>query len=278
MDSKNQLLEKVSNFDAFAFTNYADEQMARMPTISKQISTPTELKGQGGMPMFSAQFDMNLITRYYTLTGGAYTNIAPAALNAALQNNLPFFIFGANDFAAGYASLRGRFPINANWAYGSPFIWTGQATELALDATVFNDLQIGDLVIPFTSALPGAGTTTLALHIVRSPNVAYATILESSSSDRFIIDGIRYRIPDQSQTAQYDNQIGLFDLSLFGKFNSDNASPTSYIKPEQFQNGVVDIPIEYAIDKHKSFGLFNVFTNLTMTLSIFVVAVSKIEA
>jgi hypothetical protein len=275
MNAKNSLLKQIGAFDAF---DYADEQLSHIPQISKQLATPTELKGQAGMPMFVGQFDLSLISRYYTLTGGAYASIPPASLNAALQNNLPFFIFGNNDFAAGYNYLRGQYPINANWSYGSPFVWTGQATELGLDATVFADLQIGDIVLPFTSALPGAGTTTLALHIIRSGNVAYASILTSSNSDRFIIDGIRYNLSDNTQIAQFANQFGLFDLSLFGKAKTDRFSPTSYIRPEQFQANIADLPIEYAIDKHKSFAVQNIFTNLEMTLSIFVVAISKIEA
>ena len=276
MKQETSLMNKLEMVDSYGM-NYADEQIARAPVMSNR-GTPTDLRNAAGNPLFTAQFDLNFVTRYYTLTGGAYTSIAPAALAAALQNSLPFFVFGVNDFAAGFNFLRGQYPINQNWAYGSPFIWTGQATELGLDATVFADLQIGDLVIPFTSPLPGAGTTTLALNIVRSSNVAYGTILDSSNSDRFIMNGIRYVIDDLTQLLQFSNQIGLFDLSLFGKADSDRVSPNSFKKPEQFQNGIIDIPIEYAIDKHKSMAFYNLYTNLNQSWSVFVSALMKIEA
>lgn len=278
MNAEKSLMNKLERVDSFAM-NYADEQMAQAPIISNK-GTPTELRASPGNPLFTAQFDLTFRTRYYTLTSGSYTLIADptTGLDAALRNSLPFFVFGTNDFAAGFAFLQSQYPINSNWAYGTPFIWTGQATELALDATVFNDLQKGDLVIPFTSALPGGTTSTLALNIVRCGNVAYGTLLDSANSDRYIMNGIRYVIDDTTQLTQFTNQIGLFDLSLFGKFDSDRVSPNSFKKPEQFQNGIIDIPIEYGIDKHKAMAFYNQFSNLDQSWSVFVTAVMKIEA
>ena len=278
MNTEKALMNKLERVDSFAM-NYADEQMARAPIMSTR-GTPTDLRNEPGNPLFTAQYDLSFFTRYFTLTGGAYTELTDPAteLNASLRNNLPFFVFGTNDFAAGFAFLQSQYPINSNWTYGVPFIWTGQATELALDAVVFNSLQKGDLVIPFTSPLPGAGTTTLGLNIVRCNNVAYGTLLDSANSDRYILNGIRYVIDDTSQLAQFQNQIGLFDLSLFGKFDSDRVSPNSFKKPEQFQNGIIDIPIEYGIDKHKAMAFYNLFSNANQSWSIFVTAVMKVEA
>lgn len=268
------LMQKLG-YDANSFDNYFDEADGA-PIISE---TETSLPAQKGNPLFSAQFDLSFITKYYTLNAGVYTEIAAAALNTGLQNSLPFFIFGNSDFQAGFDKLKAQYPINANWSYGRPFIYgKDNPTELALDATVQGALQRGDLVIPFTSALPGAGTTTLALNIIRCNTVAYGTLLAALSSDRFILNGIRYVLDDTAQVAQFAQQMGLHDLSLFGKFKTDFVSPNSFKKPEQFQNGIVDIPLKDGIDKHKSLAFYNIYTNVSSSWSIYVWTVRKLSA
>lgn len=251
-----------------------------MNELSENVDGFDAMVGRGkDNPAFIAQFDLQLLTKYYTLNGGTYTEIAAGSLTAGLQNDLPFFLFGQSDFQAGYKRLKSQFQINSNWTYGRPWIQGHEVnTELALDATVLGGLENGDLVIPFTSALPGGGTTTLALHIVRCPQVAMGSLLAATSSDTFVIDGVRYVLDNSALTGQYSRAINVIHQSIFGKFKSDTFTPNAYKSAEQFQDGIIDIPITDGIDKHSALAFNNLYTNVSQSLSIFVRNVTKVSA
>jgi len=273
-----RLNENVDSFDSY-FDDSADEPIVApsgMPAGNAGLNA--QLGRAKGNPSFSAQFDVQILPKYFTLNGGAYTAIAASALNAALKNQLPFFLFGNSDFASGFTKLKSVFTLNT-WVYGTPGIYGKDLfTPYAFDATVTGVLQNGDLLIPFTSALPGAGTTTLALIVVRCTQVAYGTLLASLSSDRFLMNMIRYVIPDTTKITQYSNNVGVFKQSLFGKFDSDYVSPNSYKKPEQLQNGIVDIPIKKGIDKNIAVASYANYDVGEIDLSIFVYSVKKLQA
>ena len=267
------------NGNANAF-DFAVDNADAMPPMINENAKPAAIKGN---PAFTSTFNLTFLTQYYTLNSGSYTSIAASALEAGLKSDLPFFIFGNNDYASGFKKIKGEFVINANWTYGIPFIFGRDSDEggLALDATVRGALQVGDLVIPFTSALPGTGTTTLGLNIVRCPEVAYGTLLDMLSSDRFIINGVRYVLSDVTKLAQFTRQVQFNDLSIFGKFQNDKLTPNDYKVPEQFQDGIIDIPIAGkwgGIDKHKSWGFFNLFDNVEQSWTVFCQTVSKLSA
>ncbi len=231
----------------------------------------------GGTPPFQAQFDTQVFLQYYTLTGGAYTKIAPAALDASLQNKLPVFLFGHADFAAGYAKMMQNYPISG-WVYGFPGVYgKDYFTPYAFTATVTANLINGDVVLPFTSPAPGGGTTTLALVVIRCTQVAYASLLESISSDRFSMNMLRYVLPDLTQLAQYAQQIGVYYQSLFGKFDSDSLSPISFKNPMQQQNGIIDIGLAKGFGKEDILATYIIYTNVETDLSFFVNAVNKLS-
>src|SRR5208282_2732102 len=155
----SKLKNKSKNFENFdGYFEHADA-----PAVPSSSGSKTTLVSGGGQPAFSAQFDLQIFLKYFTLTGGVYTPVAPADLNAALQNKLPAFLFGHADFAAGFAKMQQTYPVSG-WVYGIPgIVGKDLFTPYAFDANVNAVLDLGDMIIPFTSALPGAGTTTLAL-------------------------------------------------------------------------------------------------------------------
>jgi hypothetical protein len=272
LELQRKLMGGASNFDMYF--EHADAPM--VPSFTGSQKSETSVMASKGNPAFSAQFDTQIFLKYYTLTGGTYTNIAAASLNAALKNKLPVFLFGHADFASGFSKMQQSYPL-VNWTYGIPgIVGRSYFTPLAFDATVNADLQNGDLVFPFTSALPGTGTTTLALVIVRCTQVAYGSLLESISSDRFVMNMIRYVLPDTTQTAQYSQQLGVYYQSLFGKFDSDTLSPNSYKKPEQLQNGIIDIPLKRGIAKQDALATYINYTCVEIDLSFFVYSVDKL--
>ncbi len=277
-NSESQLLQALETH-ADAFDSYFEGDSADAPIISRRPSASSVgLTKTKGNPTFSAQFDITASIQYYTLNTGAYTKIAGSALSATLKVALPMFLFGWNDFKTGYAKLQNQFPV-AVWSYGVPFVFNSRVpSELALDATVMANLVKGDLCIPFTSSLPGGGTTSLALVVIHCTQVAYATLLESLVSDTFVMNMIRYVVQDETAAslAQYSNNIGIFKQSLFGKFNSDFVSPNSFKKPEQQQKSLIDIPLKKGVNKEIALATYINYDAVTFTWSTFVWTVKKL--
>jgi|WetSurMetagenome_2_1015567.scaffolds.fasta_scaffold02016_11 hypothetical protein len=278
-DSEMQLLQKLnSNVDSFE--SYFEDEADRPVITTSQ--TKTSVGKSKGNPSYSAQFDVSVFKKYFTVVTatGVYTAVAASAINAGLKNSLPVFLFGQSDFKAGYANLKKIYPVNSNWVAGKPFIYGAGTSEVtpAMDVTVLAQLIQGDMVFPFTSALPGAGTTSLALVIVRCTQVAYGTLLESLSSDRFVLNMVRYVIPDVTLIAQYSNQIGIFRQSLFGRGTTDYLSPNSSKKPEQQQSGIIDIPLKKGFDKESALGMYTNYDAIELSWSIFVWSVKKMTA
>lgn len=263
------------NVDAYERNN-ADEN-------APMISTATVASGKGNPP-FDAQFDVQVLIKYFSVSGGAYTLRTAAYMlaNAAAlctDSALAFFLFGIGDFNGGYKKIKGQLPL-ANWTYGNPFIYGAggyAATTLgALDATALAQLQVGDLVIVNTAT--NGGVTYAALVIVRCTNVSYGTLISSLMSDTFIANRIRYIQNDTSAAGltQYNNAINWYKLSLFGKLESDNLTPTSMKSPDQFQSGIIDINITKTINKEVAFGSYLNYDAVSIQWSVFVKAINKL--
>ena len=269
-----------NNVDAFEANN-ADA----LPMSS--VGAGAQLEQTKGNPSFDAQFDVQILTKYFSVAAGAFTlrtaaymlaNAAALATDAALS----FFIFGQMDFASGFKKLRSQYPL-ASWAYGSPFIYGNgsyfvqvNGVQVVFDATALAQLQIGDLVIPYYAT--NGGVYYVALVIVRCTNVAYGTLLAATSSDSFVLNRIRYIQNDTTSAglAQYSNAIGWYKQSLFGKFDQDSITPNSQKPPEQYQAGVIDIPIVKAITKEIAFASALNYDAVNIQWSIFVKTVNKL--
>lgn len=239
--------------------------------------------GQGvGNPSFVAQFDLTFLLQYYTVAVGVYTQITAAALLAAqptLATKLPAFAFGNSDFAAGFATLKQRFPL-AVWTYDAPFIYGNgyQGTIFGvLDATVKAQLQFGDLVIPVYAVL--GGVNYLGITIVRCGQVGYGTLLAANNSDAFRTALIRYNVPDSTAAslAQYANKIFTYRQSLFGKAENDSWSPNSFKIPEQQQANIIDVPAKSFVDKEAALGTYINYAVPSVEWNVFVSEVVKVN-
>jgi len=271
-----------NNVDAFEANNADD---APMSNVGAQAS----LQPNKGNPSFDAQFDVQIITKYFSVAAGAFTlrtaaymlaNAAALATAAALS----FFIFGQSDFMGGFKKLRSQYPL-ASWSYGSPFIYgngsyfvTVNSVLTVLDATAIAQLQVGDLVIPYYAT--NGGVFYVALVIVRCTNVAYGTLLAATNSDSFVLNRIRYIQNDTSAAglAQFANAIGWYKQSLFGKFDQDSITPNSQKPPDQFQAGIIDVPIVKSITKEIAFASSLNYDAVDLQWSIFVKTVNKLPA
>lgn len=272
-----QMRSRANSFEGRG-RSYADGPAAVNPAA-------TVLAAAAGNPGFAAQFDIQFLLKYFSIVTatGVATQLTAAQLvaaEAALGTQLAFFLFGNSDFAAGFARTKQAYPLSGGWIYDIPFIYGKQAGNingLSLDATVKAQLRNGDLVIP--AYFVDGANTLVGLSIVRCNQVGYGTLLDALNSDRFVMNMIRYVMSDTTAVglAQFNNNIGIYKQSLFGKFDSDYISPTSFKMPEQMQDGIIDVPLEKGIDKQIILGSYQNYDAVTVQWSIFVAAVEKIS-
>jgi hypothetical protein len=79
--------------------------------------------------------------------------------------------------------------------------------------------------------------------------VPYPVFLAALEADIFRISNIRYQLINSANTIQFSQAFKFQSKSLFGKDVSNDVSIGAYKKPEQFQPGIIDIPISADIDK-----------------------------
>jgi len=255
--------------------NHADAPGGSMLGMGNNPS----LTPQVGNPGFIAQFDLVAIPKYFTVLAGAYTAIAAAALDASLKTQIPVFMFGNSDKASGFRKMRSQFSLSG-WDYDTPFVYgadSGAGTIYGvLDATSRAQLQVGDLVLPLTKTV--GGVNYVAFSILRCSQTGYGSLLDATNSDTFTMNMVRYILTDSTAAslAQYLNQLQPFNLSIFGKFGSDQTSPNSFKIPEQQQQNIVDIPLVLDVDKQVSIGVWmNYDLPTQMQFSYFVAKVVK---
>lgn len=269
MKHDKQLLEML-NADINSVDNYDLEDIDSVAAEQRR----KKLASVKGSPVFSAQFDVNVYLKFFTLTSSTYTLIAASSLNAGLKNTLPAYLFSWNDYKTGYSYLSGKVSPGSNWTLGKAGIYGRDLfTDLAFDAAVTGQLLKGDLIVPFTSALPGTGTTTLGLVIMRSPNVAMGTLLESLGKKSFEVVLTKYTVPDETSASllQFNNSLLYSFQSFLGKDGGDKISPQSFNNPADNQKNVKDITYKYTIDDERGLALSLNYDVGSVSFSFFVI-------
>jgi len=232
-----------------------------------------------GNPAFKAQFDISFIVRYFTSVAAVYTAVAPAAINVALRTQIPTFLFGNIDFASGYAKGRTAQPVlgGTNWTYNIPFVVGKESIRDTFNANIVDagvnaQFLPGDVVQPLTATI---GANTTAFIIMRCTQVPYASLIAALNSDSFKINMLRYTIAQPAQQNQYNQQIQILKMTLFGKLLTDSISPNSMKLPEQNQAGIVDIDVDVTIDKNTTLATYINFDTVDFAWSIFVEYLNK---
>lgn len=294
MNERELYNELTSNVDSI---EYAPGQ----PAVSSGVGAG--VAPIRGNPLFVSQFDINLTIKYYlmTFTRTATTDIwsitsaltAPGSLPTELQTDVAAFIFGKADAVGGMKRNNQLFPV-ANWIYNmnksignltpvydwSSTIYDYETVSFKSPSFVDGAAVRGDIVQSYVYEVPGGTGTDFQLYLcevrIECKQVAYGTLLDATSSDRFTINNIRYKVPDSTKTAQFEKQLRLIRQSLFGKLSTDDISPAAYQKPEQFQVNIVDIPLIKGIDKESSIGTYLNYDVGEILLSIFVSTQKKV--
>ena len=206
-----------------------------------------------------------------------------------------WFLFGKADQSGGYRRNNQLFPVN-NWTYkDNKYIedsypthnfkittTAGDIETVSCMSPSYNDgvLSRGDMLQTYYRIESGASDTGVTIYLaeirLECKQVAYGTLLDATSSDRFTINNIRYKVSDTTKTAQFEKNLRIIRQTLFGKLSTDDISPASYQRPEQYQANIVDVPIIKGIDKESSFGTYLNFDVGEILLSIFVQTQKKL--
>jgi hypothetical protein len=242
------------------------------PTGRSRNPSAISIAPQPGGDFFVDQFTVSVLTYYFTVVTGTYTNVAASAIAASLKTKLAAFIFGHSDFAAGFAKAQSLLPVNI-WSYEAPQVYKGVgsvSTSLGtLDSNARAFLLLGDVIQPFTASTAGPVYTT-ALVVMRLQNGFYSNMLDSLASDLFSINKLRYQLADNTLVSQFSNPIQLINQSLFGAAKTDNVTPTSYKQPQQFQAGIIDIGISQEFNKAIGWGIYTNYNCVEYQLDFFV--------
>lgn len=274
-----QRLGRVNHAEGDGSMPVAVVQTANIPVVSQPRLVNV---GQGAYnPPFQAQFQLQVLPYYFSCAAGVYTKITAAAVPASGQVALPFFLFGNIDYESGYATLQGQFPIQT-WSYNPPVVYGKTVSPNAgafgvWDATVTANLRAGDLVFPYTATI--GGTQYLAIKVVRTADVPYASLLQATNSNMFGINMIRYVTNSTSSAdlGQFANAILCGDETMFGKFTKDTVNPEGFKNPEQQQDNIIDIDFEFRVSKQKSLASYFNYDAGSIRWQMFVAWADKIN-
>lgn len=119
----------------------------------------------------------------------------------------------------------------------SQFSGEARITGVALDSAT------GGLRFTFTL---GVNSDTV---LVTCNQVPYSVLLDASKFDRMKIGFVRYTLNNAANLGQFSELFGYASKSTFGRNSSDTVNVPSYKRPDQFQNGIVDVPFSFDVDK-----------------------------
>ena len=189
-------------------------------------------------------------------TGGgvSYSQVGIKATNtsSSTTNNVQLFNFLRLISEIGDASLTtsvpGIFP-NITLTEGTP------NTIITNTRTYFN--QAGSLLINEGAS---DGVT------VEGTTVPYLTLVKGSALLNFKVGKLRYSYTSDSQL---DQEIVIFQRTIFGAYKENRISPRSYFDPNQQQSKVVDIPISFGINAEVGINIA-LLPSEVVTLNLFV--------
>lgn len=145
-------------------------------------------------------------------------------------------------------SVPGIFP-NITLTEGTP------NTIITNTRTYFN--QSGSLLINEGSS---DGVT------IEGTTVPYLTLVKGSAFLNFKVGKLRYSYTSDSQL---DQEIVIFQRTIFGAYKENRISPRSYFDPNQQQSKVVDIPISFGINAEVGINIA-LLPSEVVTLNLFV--------
>jgi hypothetical protein len=194
-------------------------------------------------------------------TAGAGRSVAQLTINVkrvtnTIAENLPFVLFGRTSLKNYYKNQL----VNPLLPSGVSYSNLTVAAFATSEKVIFEYTQ-------------GLNVDTVEVTLQNS-NITYPELLEALYTNMFEIGKIRHVISDTSSGKALSQQnLGLyfFKNTMFGKTESNTLNPLDYKKPEQQQNGIIDIPETFRIDQERGIaGALVDVAGQTLSLSLFI--------
>lgn len=92
----------------------------------------------------------------------------------------------------------------------------------------------------------GVGTDIVE---VTCTSTDYPSFLASLITDKFNVNKIRMTLSDPAQLIQFDERLTANTLSMFGRGETNSVTPSNFKSPQQYQEGIVDVDLDFKFDK-----------------------------
>lgn len=211
-DKLNKLMNQIGNMDFSSFDS--------LDSLDNRASKDVDLSERGKSGKTEAA--------NFTL---AVTRVSNIATGPSYAGPLPFAMFGSSQAINGYRRLlNGLIP-----------------TGVTLNAVLRGEYNGQPEAVVFWYLNP----TTLGQDYIRvtCPQVPYPQLLEAAYTDNFKASKLRYTLTDPTQVQQYNQPFNIYRTSMFGRQTSDSLDVATYRKPNDFQQGIVDLEGSLNIDK-----------------------------
>ena len=202
------------------------ENAVKQPAIAMQIKQAmSEARGGGwGGPLPGGD----------AAIAAAQFQFSVKRITATIAEDLPFVIFGSQDAQNGYRNI---------------------IPSLLPAGVVLTSVEIGE-VAGAANANRALFTYTQGANVdtieVTSSTYSYPSLLNSTNADLLKLSKIRMELSNSTLTRQFNLELASYANSPFGKGEQNRVTPASYKRPDQYQNGIVDMDIIFRIDKETS--------------------------
>lgn len=166
---------------------------------------------------------------------GSFT-INVKRLTTNISADLPYVVFGAENWYSNYSDFLGPVlpaGVTLQTRFGVLPSGTGDAAS---------DPRTVELV--YTDSL-----SNIDIIVLSCSTVGYPSFVQANYNTKFYIKNTRLTVSDVSVAPeQFALPFGKSTVTLLGAKMTNNLTPSQYVKPDQFQSGIVDITEEMMID------------------------------
>jgi hypothetical protein len=229
-----KIFNRMKEYEKTLLNHLQDDSLPDVP-LAEVRAAMGHIGQTVGNPLTKTEIAITITLNFFDNVGNP---IAPAALPANQQVNMPVYLFGLMDLMGGFLRNSVITAPLATWAFINSRIVGYQ-----LAAPVYGIGVFGDLVLQYQEPV----TLNRSLICVHCNNVAYGTFLHSFVSDLITISHIRFFTPNLNQ---FVNPIVFAYQTLFGKVSTDSIDPRLYILGKDPQQLICDLPVNLAIDKN----------------------------
>ena len=170
-------------------------------------------------------------------------------------------------------------PTRAIVGVSLPFVLFGYQEEKNLYKSLINQILPAGVVFTsyVTNGITSVFTYTQGANVdtivVTCKEYPYVPLIYASSVNRFEVAYMRYRLSVTTQIAQYDEAFTFVKRNMFGVTETNPINIGSYQRPDDYNTGIVNVPVAYSVGKAKSIThsiIDSGAANFSITISMFV--------